>query len=291
MRNTNSRATSVKITGVCALIIVAGLMINLAQAGAWTPRKGEVYLKLSANDFKSSSNFNIDGDVFDPFADFEDRYAKFRDRNLQLYLEMGLTDKLAFVSSVTYKDLQQRTKLPNLEVGADNDGFADVDLGVRYRLTEGANVVSLGLTAKLPYLYDDDDNFFELGNGQEDFDLRVLYGRSLGKGFYGGLEGAYRWRTDEPSDEYRYLAELGWSKQRFFTRTKLEGIYAVDSFEDGSTFGNPLLNPRFDLTTWILTAGVSLSKNWHVEYSYSDTLEGKNTANGSNNQVGVVLTF
>ncbi len=273
------------------LVLLAALLHLPALAGAWTAKKGEVYLKLSANEFNSSSNFTVTGDVFDPFADFDDRYSKFRDRNLQLYIEVGLLDKLTFVGSVTYKELQQRTKLPNLEVGADNSGLADMDLGLRYRLTEGPNVLALALTVKLPWLYESDDNFFELGNGQEDFDVRLLYGRSLGKGFYGGLEAAYRFRTEEPSDEYRYLAELGWSHKRFYTRTKLEGIFAVDDFENVSTFGNPLLNPRYDLTSWLLTAGVSLSERWHLEYTYTDTISGKNTANGDNSQIGVVLTF
>lgn len=284
MTRNSSRASQI----VAAILICSSLT---AFSGAWTPKKGEVYLKLAANEFNSHANYNIAGDVFDPFEDFDDRYSKFKDQNFQLYFEIGLLDKLALVGGLTYKDIQQRTKLPNLEVGADNDGFADVDLGLRYRLTEGPNVVSLALNLKLPYLYDDDDNFFQLGSAQEDIELRVLYGRSLGKGFYGGLEAAYRFRTDEPSDEYRYLSELGWSKNRFYARTKLEGIFATDDFQEGSTFGNPLLNPRYDLTTWLITAGFSINKHWHAEYTFADTISGKNTADGTNNQIAIVMTF
>lgn len=274
------------------LLLLASVSLNPLFAGAWTPEKGKVYLKLSANQFKSSSNFTINGDVFDPFDGFEDRYSKFKDRNYQLYLEWGVTNRLALVSSLTYKELEQRTKLPNLEVGADNSGFADFELGLRYRLTTGPNVLSLGFLTKQPFLYESDDNFFMLGSAQEDYEVRLLYGRSLGKGFYGGLEAGYRFRSGEPSDEYRYLGELGWSKGRFFTRTKYEGVLAKDDFIAGSSnFGNPLLNPRYDLDTWLLTAGVTLTPRWHLEASFADTVSGKNTANGRNHQVAVVFTF
>ncbi len=184
--------------------------VPAALAGAWTPKKGQVYLKFSANQFESDANFTVDGDSFDPFADFDDRFSKFRDQNLSIYFEMGLHDRLALIAGVIYKDIRQTTKLASLEVGLDNEGFADVDLGLRYRLSEGTNVWSVAVMAKLPYLYDNDDSFFALGNGQEDLETRLQYGRSLGKGFYSGLEVGYRFRNEEPSDEYRYLVELGW---------------------------------------------------------------------------------
>lgn len=274
------------------LLLMAFMATAALYGGAWTPEQGKVYLKLSANQFKSSSNFTVNGDVFDPFDGFEDRYSKFRDRNYQLYLEYGVSDRFALISSLTYKEIEQRTKLPNLEVGADNRGFADFELGGRYRLTEGPHIVSLAILAKLPFLYDDDEDFFALGSAQEDYEFRLLYGRSLGAGFYGGLEAGYRFRTEEPSDEYRYLAELGWGKGRFYTRTKYEGILAKDDFvQTSSNFGNPLLNPRYDLETWLVTVGLSLSPRWHVEASFTDTLAGKNTANGHNQQLAVVFSF
>ena len=270
-----------------AVTLILACTTMLAQAGAWTPQKGKIYLKLAANRFQSSANYNIDGDRFDPFADFDDRYSRFEDRNISLYVEYGVTDRFALIGNLIYKDISQRTKLPNLEVGTDNNGFADVDLGFRYRLTNGANVVSVGFLAKLPYFYDDDDNFFQLGNGEEEFEGRLLYGRSLGRGFYAGLEAAWRFKSGDPSDDYRYLGELGYSYKRFFTRSKLEGIYSADSFETSSRFGNPLLEPRYDLTTLIVTAGFQLTQRIYLEYSYSETLAGKNTADGANNQIGI----
>lgn len=273
-----------------AFLLLFALSALPLSAGAWTPGKGKTYLKFSANLFKSDANFNAAGDSVDPFAAFPDQYAKFRDENFSLYFEHGLTGKLALFGSFTHKDIEQKLKNSFFEVAAGNTDFADFDLGLRYQLTEGPNVWAVAFTAKLPYLYDKHDPI-PIGNGQEDFELRGLYGRSLGNGFYTGLELGYRFRTQDPSDEWRLLGELGWSYRRFYARTKLDVTRAVDSIDDGANFGNPLISPAFDLTRVELTAGVSLTKNWYLEYTYTDTVEGKNTADGFNNQWALVVSF
>ncbi len=267
------------------------LAAPLLHAGAWVPGRGETYLKFSANLFKSDANFDIHGDRFEPLAGFEGQFSRFRDENLSLYFETGLGHRLALFGNLTYKEIEQHTRTAALDLRLTNSGFADVDLGLRYQLTEGRNVWSLAFLYKLPYLYDD-ENFFALGNDQEDFEGRLLYGRSLPRGFYAGLEAGYRLRLEEPSDEYRFLSELGWSHRRVYARTKLDVIRAVDSLDAlaGSAI-NPILSPIFDLTTLELTLGVHLSPRWHLETSYTDTVQGRNTADGKNTQWSVVLTF
>ncbi|CAM2005289.1 hypothetical protein [Acanthopleuribacter pedis] len=278
---------------VCRLAVLTAVFVAVGvplQAGAWTPDKGKTYLKFSANLFKSDANFNAAGDSIDPFEDFPDQYAKFRDENLSLYFEHGLTSKLAVFGSFTHKDIEQSLKNAFFEISAGNKDFTDFELGVRYQLTEGPNVWAVAFTAKLPYLYDEDDDI-PLGNGQEDYEVRGLYGRGLGKGFYAGAELAYRFRTEDPSDEVRFLGEFGWRYKRFYARTKLDVIRAVDDIDGGTNFGNPLINPSFDLTRVELTAGVSIHKNWFLEYTFTDTLDGKNTADGFNNQWALVVSF
>lgn len=272
------------------LLFGSGWPASPLIAGAWTPSQGGLYFKLSASSFRSSANFNADGDRIDLFADLPGQFSKFRDEGIFAYFEYGLTNRLALYGSLTYKQIEQRTKTAVIDVSIENDGFADVDLGLRYRLTEGPNIWSIAFLAKLPYLYDDDD-FFALGNGQEDFEARVLYGRSLNHGFYAGLEGGYRLRLEDPSDEYRYLGEFGWSGGGLYARTKLDGIKAVDSFADQASVAiNPLLAQQFDLDKLELTLGWKLSTRWHLEYTFMDTLSGKNTADGTNHQMSVVFS-
>jgi len=266
------------------------LVANLCFAGAWTPEKGKTYLKLSANLFTSYGNYDIEGDYIDPFAAFPDQYSRFTDENLTLYVEHGLRDRLAIYGSLVYKRIEQRTVTSAFDLAIDTEDFGDAELGVRYQLTDGPDVFAVALLAKLPYLYDE-DLLFAIGNGQEDIEARGLYGRSLGRGFYTGLEIAYRHRLEEPSDEWRGLLELGWSGGRFYARGKLDTIQSVDAFEPVAFGVNPLLSPQYDLTKLELTGGWSINEVWHLEYSYTDTLAGRNTASGHNTSLAIVWTF
>jgi hypothetical protein len=277
------------ITLACLLLLAPTVVL----AGAWTPERGRTYLKFSANLFESDANFNLAGDSIDPFAAFPDQFSEFTDENLNLYFETGITNKLALFGSFTYKRIEQHTKTRFIDISIDNSGLADFELGARYQLTEGKHVWAVALLAKFPYFYEDDDDFFQLGNGQEDFELRVLYGTSLGKGFYTGAEAAYRYRTEEPSNEYKYLLELGWSSSwGFYTRAKLDGTFAVDDFEaSGSAAVNPILSPIFDATKLELTAGYQIRKYWGLEYSFLDVVSGKNTADGEQQQLAIVFQF
>ena len=148
-----------KLRGALVLALVLLAVGPLLFSGAWTPEKGKVYLKLSANRFTSTANYNMDGDSIDPFAGDPDQYSRFTDRNLSVYFETGLTNRLALFGSLSYKDIEQRTVTNFIDVGIENSDLSDLDLGLRYRLTEGPNVFSVAFMAKLPYLYDE-DNFF-----------------------------------------------------------------------------------------------------------------------------------
>ena len=106
-----------------------------------------------------------------------------------------------------------------------------------------------------------------------------------------GLEAGYRVRLEEPSDAWRYLAEFGWSGGRVYARTKFDGNQSVDDVADASGFSNPILSPRFDLESLELTVGFDITKLWHLEYTHTETLSGKNTAEGDNQQLAVVLSF
>lgn len=289
-----SKSTRQPITACRSITILFSLILAMpAFSGAWTLEKGETYLKFSANIFESYANFDLNGDRIEPFANSPDEFSRFRDENLSLYFETGIADRLTLFGSVVYKEIEQLTRIKVLgeDVVATNQGFADLDIGARYRLTNGANVFSVAVLLKLPFLYDDEESF-RLGNGQEDIELRGLYGRSLGKGFYTGIEAGYRWRLEDPSDELRFLGEFGYSAPKYvYARTKLDVIESRGDFQRSSGFSNPLLNPQSDLTRLELTLGAIISKTWQVEYTYTDTLSGKNTADGQNHQYALVVSF
>ena len=266
-----------------------------AFAGAWTAEKGTNYLKGAVNYFETSSRFGDEG-----------TFENFRNTNLNIYWEHGVRDDLTFFATGSLTDLENRTD----GVETSETGVGDIDLGLKYRLIDGPVVVSVQGLFKAPYLYDDSE--LPLGNGQEDFEGKILFGKSFGDLGYGGLELGYRVRTDDPVDEFRFLVEYGFDvNDKVYLRTKLDGIHAASSTDildpvtpvnDGNTFTNniPLianaaLNPQlpleFDLGRLEYTAGYKLTDKLGAEITGTTAIYGDNTLRGTNIQIALVSQF
>jgi len=132
----------------------------------------------------------------------------------------------------------------------------------------------------------------------------MLLGKSLNNYGYFGAELGYRLRTDEPSDEIRYLLEYGISaSDNLYFRTKLDGIHSVENADKLTTSAsNSSLNlsatPEYDLGKLELTAGWQFGKpqsdsqvRWGVEFTYNQDLYGSNTLKGDGMQVGITAVF
>ena len=255
------------------LVFVFTASVHL-WAGAWVPRPKQIYFKIAYNDLSADEQFNAGGDKV--------KQDEFIDRNVQGYMELGLPHNIGLTASLAYKNIE-RVANPRL----DNSGFGDLELGLRKLIWQGSGVFSAGLTVKLPFLYDRDDAF-PLGNGQEDFELKVLYGRGFSN-FYYGLEGGYRWRTDEPSDEWRYLLELGGSWEAWSWRSKLDGIESAKNGELGEDPTNPALFREFDSLKVELTAAYHPTARLGMEFTYTHPLSGRNTLAADQFQLGFVF--
>lgn len=244
-------------------------------AGAWTMEKGKSYHRFAANYYFADKEFDQNGDSRSMKWNGE-----FKDFNLNYYMEYGIIDKLSFFGSFYYKDL---TKEDNY-IKYETDGTADFDLGLRYQLYSGrVGVFSVQGMVKVPELYDEDDAL-ALGNGQYDYELRFLYGRSLWPIIPGyiNLESGYRWRAEEPADEFRYLIEVGSDLgKKFYTRAKLDGLVNAGNGTDRvDNYGNPTATFEYDLTKLDLTAGYKLNTKWGLELGYTTALWGESTAKG-----------
>ena len=250
-------------------------------AGAWTAPKGDIYAKSAINYFSTTERFGDDN-----LGGFE----RFRDVNASFYLEYGIEDNLTFFAATAVKDLRNTAN----GTSTDNFGIGDVDLGLRYNLIDGPFVFSLQGLFKAPFLYDEDDAL-PLGNGQIDVEGRALLGKSLGKLGYFGLEAGYRFRADDPIDEFRYLVEYGFdlSKSAYF-RTKLDGTLGLGSVNDVvdiANTANPSLPLAFDLGKLEYTVGYKLDKKWSVEVTGTSNIYGENTLSGTAVQFAIVGQF
>jgi len=171
-------------------------------------------------------------------------------------------------------------------------GIGDIDLGVRYKILDRAfGIVSGQALVKIPGGYGKTDPL-PLGSGQYDYELKLLYGRSLYPVIpgYCNAEIGYRWRVGDPSDEIRYLLELGIDiTKNIYTRAKLDGIRSRENGKKYDSSGNPTATNNFDLGKLDLAVGWKVSSTWGVEASYVPSLYGKNTSVGVTYSLGVYL--
>ena len=272
---------------------IVGLLLLVpshAFAGAWTAEKGTNYLKGAINYFDTSSRFGDEG-VFENFSN----------TNFNVYWEHGVRDDLTFFATGSLTDIENRSN----GVETSETGVGDIDLGLKYRLINGPVIVSVQGLFKAPYLYDQDSEL-PLGNGQEDFEGKVLFGKSFGDLGYGGLELGYRVRTEDPVDEFRFLVEYGFDvSDEVYLRTKLDGIHAAGSSDildstdavdtDSPFFVESTLNPQlpleFDLGRLEYTAGYKLSDKFAAEITGTTAIYGDNTLSGTNIQFAIVSQF
>ncbi len=271
------------------LLLFLYFVANKAFAGAWVPEVGSGYTKYAVSNYEATEFFGENTAA-----------VEFSGRNYSFYGEYGFASNLAVYGTVLYQQLEQ---MDREGVTTESSGLGDVELGVRYQWLSDPFVLSTSLLTKLPYLYDEKDEL-PRGNGQEDYELRILLGKSLNNYGYLGFEAGYRYRTQSPSDEYRYLFEYGFSaNDNLYFRTKLDAIISVKNADtqnadtESNSNSNLTMASEYDLTKWELTAGWNLGNSkknksrWGIEFTYRQDIAGDNTLNGDGVELGLTKVF
>ncbi|CAA0115504.1 Uncharacterised protein [BD1-7 clade bacterium] len=268
-------------------ITTAGLLMagTTAWAGAWVPAEGDGYNKFAVAPYNAKDFFGDNPD-----------FKEFTGINYSIYAEHGLGNNVALYGTLLYQDLKQTTQE---NVTTRGSGFGDVELGVRYQFLTDPVVLSTAFLVKLPWLYDRDAEL-PLGNGQVDYESRLLLGKSLNQFGYIGVEVGYRYRTGDPSDEIRYLFEYGFNAtDNLYFRTKLDGTKSVGNSQPFDSAASPNLSatPEFDLGKLEVTGGWSFGKpdsnqsRWGLEMTWNKDLYGRNTLDGMGFQIGLTRVY
>ncbi len=235
--------------------------------------EGKLYERLGFNFYYADSRFDMKND--------NGNFKEFKDFNVSNYFEYGITSRFTFINTLYYKWLQKEEDLEDFS----SDNFGDMDIGVKGKVAEGPwGIASVQALVKVPGTYRNNDEL-PPGNGQGDFELRGLYGKSLWPYIpgYCNFELGYRWRYGDPSNELRYLVELGMDLGRdFYGRIKLDGILSMD--DNGGEFdtsSNPAAANSFDLGKLDLALGYKITRAWGLEICYTPEIYGKNTTSGA----------
>ncbi|MBF0635276.1 MAG: hypothetical protein HQK85_11515 [Nitrospinae bacterium] len=266
--------------------VIMAVTSNRCFAGAWTSQEGKLYEKLSLNNYTTDRYFDNDGKKSNLSYN-----GKFSDINISNYLEYGLTDSIGVINSIFVKRIENKTDFAT----TTTSGIGDIEIGLKHKLAEGSyGVLSHQAMVKIPGLYDK-KSALPLGNGQFDAEYRILYGLSLWRIFpgYANFEAGYRYRAEAPSDEFRYLLEIGADiTSKLYVRAKLDGIQSVNNSDKMSdSVGNPTTIYQFDLGKLDTALGYKIGEMWGAELGYTPTLYGKNTADGTTFSLGVTYSI
>ncbi|MCZ7582940.1 MAG: hypothetical protein M5R36_06175 [Deltaproteobacteria bacterium] len=264
------------------LTLMAAMSIPAsAFGGAWTAGRGKGYQKLGVSYFTASEYFDNNSERGEAP---ENQY--FQDLAIGYYGSVGLTDWLDAILNLAYKHQYANNGLRTAEYA----GPGDQEAALKARLFQKPFVFSTQVTYKSPHFYDENAKL-PPGSGQQDVEGRLLLGRSLYPlPLYFGLEGGYRWRDEEPSDEWRYLVELGGNFWRVFPRVKLDGIASVGNADEAET-----TDPQAGLESAIGRLESALDfqilNPLFLEVAYTTALYGRNAAAGHTYSAAVIFTF
>jgi hypothetical protein len=276
-----------QVTLVFLVIFLLLLIPSWLFAGAWTQEKGCIYQKLSYSYYFTDKNFGKGGG-YDEAAKKKGIRFEFMSRDITWYGEIGAMDNLTFIWSVSQKNMawaKKRRSDDKKLLSSTHSCLGDLDLAVKYSFSNGPTALSAQFLFKSELFYDNDETIMP-GNNQSDYELRLLAGRSLWPWGYVNVEAGYRWRTQAPADEFRYLVEYGLDWKKFYTFVKLNGIMSAHNGDQpsskqltGTYKGNPSLGIEYDLGTLDFTVGRKLLYGFALE-DYRSDLYGENIADG-----------
>ncbi len=280
-----SRARGVP-RGCAQLALLLGVvLLSIAPAtswaGAWSQEPGSYYAKVSGLFYHSQDVFNDMGKRAPMGMDGEE----FRAAQSFLYVEYGLRKKLTLVGATSAGRLVGEDQF----VESRTWGIGDVELGLKYQLTEKRLVVSPQIMLKIPSGYNA-DFVPALGTGKFDVEARLLLSRSLYPlPLYFSAEAGYRKRGGVYSDQVPYVAEVGATPhEKLFVKAFLSGAN-TRSNEDRGNIGVVGLAQvsEGDFRKVGAQIAVGITESLWMDILYERIVDGENIGAGTTWGIGL----
>ena len=185
-----------KICLQLAILAVCLMFPCGARASAWPQTKGETQVIVSSEAGSADSGFDISGDR-------SITLDQWRQNNLSVFVDHGLTRRLTLTAKVNYRDYTTGM--------ASFSGLSSIEAGGRWTLKRTDNsVFALGATVE-GFGSGKRNDYDVTAKGGTDYDLRAYAGKSfklLGRPAFMDLQGARHLRQYE-ANEWRIDATLG----------------------------------------------------------------------------------
>lgn len=191
-----------------------------AQAGAWPQAPGSGQIILTATYDLAVKGFDRDGALRDPV-----RYEK---TELSAFVEYGLFSRVTLVGRAALQDVTIQTPAGREQ----REGFAASEIGVRVlALRRARDVLSVQGTLIVPGVVENVSDL-RLGEGQYDYEPRLLYGRSfraLGGDGFAEAQFGWRFRSGAPPDEARVDLTLGLTRGKWMGLAQVFGLRGTNA--------------------------------------------------------------
>lgn len=271
------------------LLLTAVFFITIQSksfGGAFPVRPGSWLLSPSVNYFFANKGWDSLRRL-SPFANG----GQFKSINYSLYTEYGLSRRFTLVGQLPFV---QNNYHDNTGYDSQNNGFTDLELGLRYYAFNINYIYYFSVQATyVQPLYTDNINF---GYGQRGAELKASFGGSghvFGKNYYFTVENGVRqyFGTDGALQD-RYTGTVGLTLDRRFKHqisATFGGFYSTSSLNSGYDPAHIAANKNFAFNQVSLSYGYSFTRQVSIFLSAGKFINGRNTGDGSSVSASIIL--
>ena len=261
------------------LLFVVLLWSASAYAGAWTQARGKGFLKIGYNHLQSEAKSlrSFGGIISDQFTD----------QGITLYGEYGVADRLTVILNLPFWR-RVEAGIVEPEAGSfDRAGFSDVNMGVKWRLWQGAAwVFSASIFSEIPSGAHDVSQGLLLGDGEAGQKCLLSAGYSgYPLPIYASIDAGYGLHHQGYSDDFLLNGEIGWSIGPWLLKGAFRGKFPLGN-GDGNLKGG--LWELFADQQRYLVFGPEVILN--IQDGYGLTVGAETAALTKNAPSGLVLT-
>ncbi len=278
-------------------------------AGAWVKPRGGYFFKLAANYLSTNQEFNYKGEKISYLGnDLIYSDTEFRDINIYLYYEYGLSDNFTIWGDLAYKSYTSSRTISTLYATtkeiATTTGFADMRILGVYGIMNEPLAISIAAGPKIPmgYSKEPENDGPSLGTGYVDLEGYLTLGTSFYPvSAYVSTSLGYRIRGGRYHDEFYFNAEVGYTVGDFFFKAFLELIRSTITPPDiyGQTIVSPLpggggalpnsIIGDQDISKILPSITYFFNEGIGIQAELNHVFSGKNTLSGTTYSVGLVF--
>ncbi len=291
------------------ILIYIHLSFSILWSGAWVKPQGGYYFKLTANYMLTDQEFNHKGEKISYLGNdlvFDD--TQFRDINIYMYYEYGVTNNITIWGDLAYKSYTSSrtisTSYATIEEIASTTGFADLRILGVYGIMNEPIAISFAAGPKIPMGYSrkPENDGPALGTGYVDLEGYLTLGASLYPvPAYLSTSAGYRFRGGKFNDEFYFNAEAGYTFGNFFIKAFLELIRNTSTPPDlygrtivsplpggGGTLPNIIVGDQ-DISKFLPSITYNFKEGMSILAEINHIFAGKNTLSGTTYSLGLVF--